>query len=273
MVEPHEGPGDFLALTRKISHDRGFGCASYKEKCLRRRVAVRMRARGVHTYHDYARILDVDGDEYDRLIDALTINVTKLFRNWDAYASLAANVVPVLWHRETPTIRVWSAGCSSGDEPYSLSILFHRYAAVNGMLAQLSRVRVVGTDIDRQCLDAASRGDFEEADFADTPDELRRRYFSAAPPFTVAPVIRAMTRFESRDLLCDAAPEGPFDLIACRNVLIYFDRETQEALFDAFHAALAPDGFLMLGKVETLFGPARSRFAPVDARERIFRRL
>jgi chemotaxis protein methyltransferase CheR len=273
MSESQDGLGDFLALTRKISRDRGFGCASYKEKCLRRRIAVRMRARGVHTYHDYARILDADGEEYDRLLDALTINVTKLFRNWDAYASLAEHVIPVLWHRETPLIRVWSAGCSSGDEPYSLAILFHRYAAVNGMLAQLGRVRVVGTDIDRQCLDAAVRGQFEQADFADTPDELRHRYFSAAPPFTVAPAIRGMTRFESRDLLSDGPPPGPFDLIACRNVLIYFDRDTQERLFDTFYEMLPPGGFLMLGKVETLLGRARSRFAPVDARERIFRRL
>ena len=88
--------------------------------------------------------------EYDRLLDALTINVTKLFRNWEAYAAIAATVVPALWHRETPQIRVWSAGCSSGEEPYSLAILFHRYAAASGMLAQLGRVDVLGTDIDRR---------------------------------------------------------------------------------------------------------------------------
>jgi chemotaxis methyl-accepting protein methylase len=232
-----------------------------------------MRARGVHTYHDYARILDTDCGEYDRLIDALTINVTKLFRNWDAYASLAANVVPVLWRQETARIDVWSAGCSTGDEAYSLAILFHRHAAVNGMLSQLERVRVIGTDIDRQCLGAAARGHFEQSDFADTPDELRHRYFNAVPPYSVAPAIRRMTRFESRDLLRDGPPDGSFDLIACRNVLIYFDRETQERLFESFYRVLKPSGFLMLGKVETLFGNARSCFAPVDARERIFRRL
>jgi chemotaxis methyl-accepting protein methylase len=129
MAEPQAG--DFQVLTRKISRERGFGCASYKEKCLRRRVAVRMRARGVHTYDDYARILDADSDEYDRLLDVLTINVTKLFRNWDVYASIAKNVVPALWHRTTPSIRAWSAGCSSGQEAYSLAILFHRYASTN----------------------------------------------------------------------------------------------------------------------------------------------
>jgi chemotaxis methyl-accepting protein methylase len=272
MVEP-QLPGDFQELTRKISSERGFGCASYKEKCLRRRIAVRMRARGVHTYTDYARILDDDAGEYDRLLDALTINVTKLFRNWEVYASIAANVVPVLLQREQEAIRVWSAGCSTGDEPYSVAILFHRYAAEQGLLSRLPRLHILGTDIDRQCLAAAARAQFDEGDFADTPDEIRARYFSATPPFTVAPAIRELVRFERRDLLSDPAPPGKFDLILCRNVLIYFDRDTQERLFDKFHAALAPDGFLVLGKVETLLGIARSRFVPVDARERIFRRL
>jgi len=89
----------------------------------------------------------------------------------------------------------------------------------------------------------------------------------------VSAAIRQMVRFESRDLLSDAAPRGKYDLIVCRNVLIYFDRETQERLFNCFYQAMAPGGFLMLGKVETLLGNARSQFAPVDARERIFARL
>jgi len=264
---------DFSVLTRKISVERGFGCASYKEKCLRRRIAVRMRARGVHTYTDYARILDADAGEYDRLLDALTINVTKLFRNWEAYASLAENVIPTLWHRETPNIRVWSAGCSSGEEPYSLAVLFHRFAAVSGMLPQIGRVDVLGTDIDRRSLEAAERGGFQESDFTDTPDDLRKRYFERVAPFTVSPTIRGMVRFETRDMLKDGPPGGSHDLIVCRNVLIYFDRETQERLFDTFYQAMPPGGFLMLGKVETLLGRARSQFAPVDARERIFRRV
>src|SRR5215475_967702 len=206
--------GDFFALTRKISLDRGFGCASYKDKCLRRRIAVRMRARGVHTYEEYAHVLDGDAVEYDRLLDALTINVTKL-----------------------------------------------------------GRVQILGTDIDRRCLEAAQRGQFEEGDFSDTPDELRRRYFSQGRPFTVVRSIRNLVRFESRDLLRETPPSGPHDLIVCRNVLIYFDRETQERLFDVFYESLAPNGFLVLGKVEMLLGHSRSRFAPVDARERIFRRV
>src|SRR5215475_3023462 len=152
--------GDFFALTRKISLDRGFGCASYKDKCLRRRIAVRMRARGVHTYEEYARVLDGDAVEYDRLLDVLTINVTKLFRNWDVYASIADTVVPALFDSERPHIRVWSAGCSSGDEAFSLAILFHRHAVRMGMLERLGRVQILGTDIDRKSLEAAERGQF-----------------------------------------------------------------------------------------------------------------
>ena len=268
---------EFSELTAKISRDRGFACARYKEKCLRRRIAVRMRARGVHTYADYARLLDADAVEYDRLLDALTINVTKLFRNWPVYCALSERVIPVVWELEVPHIRVWSAGCSSGDEAYSLAILFHRYASLRGMLSQIARVEILGTDIDRASLAAAKRGEFLDGDFAETPDELRERYFSKAAPFAVASAIAKLVRFERRDLLEDGPPPvaggGGFHLISCRNVLIYFDRETQERLFETFHRALAPGGFLVLGKVETLLGPARARFAPVDARERIFRRL
>jgi chemotaxis methyl-accepting protein methylase len=139
----------------------------------------------------------------------------------------------------------------------------------------MERIEILGTDIDRASLAAAARGQFKDGDFAETPAELRERYFSSTVPFTVSPAIAKLARFERRDLLEDGPPPqgGGFHLIACRNVLIYFDRETQERLFEAFYRSLAPGGFLVLGKVETLLGPARARFAAVDARERIFRRL
>ena len=264
----------FDALTAKIARDKGFGCASYKDKCLRRRIAVRMRARGVHTYADYARVLDVDGEEYDKLLDALTINVTKLFRNWETYTAIAEKVIPPLWSSSVNPINVWSAGCSSGEEPYSLAALFHLHAERVGGLAQLAtRVRVLGSDIDARSLAAAERGGFEEGDFGDTPPELRRRYFAPTAPYTIVPEVKRLVRFERRDLLAEDAPPGVHHLIVCRNVLIYFDRDTQERLFEKFRRALAPNGFLVLGKVETLLGSARTRFAAVDGRERVFRPL
>ena len=263
---------EFAALTAKIARERGFECGSYKEKCLRRRIAVRMRARAVLTFGDYMRLLDADGAEYDRLIDALTINVTKLFRNWDTWAAIERTVLPVLWTLPGgERIRVWSAGCSSGEEPYSIAALLHRHAEVTNTTSRLARVSVLGTDIDRDSLLAAARGTYDETAFTDTPPELRRRYF-VPPANAVHQDVRALVGFERRDLLRDDPPAGPHELIICRNVLIYFDRTTQEMLFERFRAALAPGGFLVLGKVETLIGPARSLFVPVDGRERIFRR-
>jgi chemotaxis methyl-accepting protein methylase len=263
---------EFAALTQKISRERGFGCASYKEKCLRRRIAVRMRARGVHTYRDYAAILDRDAREYELLLDALTINVTKLFRNWETFSAIADDVIPELWPDHSGRIRCWSAGCASGEEPYSLAILMHREAMKRRDDQTLSRITILGTDIDRLSLKAAERGTFGEDAFADTPPAIRRRYFTSKPPHALDPAVKAMVQFERRDLLHEPTPSGGLDLIACRNVIIYFDRGSQEMLFQRFFDALVPGGFLVLGKVETLLGPTRNQFVPVNPRERIFRK-
>ncbi len=269
-VEPRDEA--FEALLDKISRDRGFRCASYKTTCLRRRVGVRMRARGVHEYADYAGLLDEDPREYELLLDALTINVTKLFRNPEAFQALREQVIPALWDGTRSRIRVWSAGCASGEEPYSIAALFHMHAEARGELHRLGRVEILGTDVDRRSLAAAEQGEFEEVDFSETPPEWRARYFAAAPPFTIRPEVRALVRFRQHDMLREAPPWPTSDLIVCRNAVIYFDRGSQERLFMDFHNALVPGGFLMLGKVETLFGAARQAFVPVDTRERIFLR-
>jgi chemotaxis protein methyltransferase CheR len=268
-----DDPEGFAELLDKIARERGFQCASYKDRCLRRRIGTRMRAKGVHTFGDYGRVLDADAGEYDRLLDALTINVTKLFRNWDAWSALAERVIPTLWSRPEPRLRVWSAGASSGEEAYSLAALFHRHTAERGEAHRAGRVAVVGTDIDAASLAAAQRGAYAEAAFADTPAPLRARYFTPGTPSTAVPELRALVRFERHDLLRDPAPSGPWHLITCRNVLIYFDRDSQERLLQQFADALVPGGVLFLGKVETLLGRARSRFVAIDQRERLFRRL
>jgi chemotaxis methyl-accepting protein methylase len=273
MVD-HRDDRSFRLLTEKVFRERGFGCASYKERCLRRRIAVRMRAKGVHTYEDYARVLDGDALEYERLLDALTINVTRLFRNREVFAAIGGRVVPELWDSNAGRLRAWSAGCSSGEEPYSLAIMFHRHAVARGESIGPARVDILGTDVHGPSLEAAADGAYPESAFDEVPADVRAAYFSAdPPPYRLTRDVRRLVRFELHDLLRDPAPGSGFALIACRNVLIYFDRASQERLFDCFHAALAPGGFLVLGMVETLFGDARRRFAAVDARARIFRRL
>jgi chemotaxis methyl-accepting protein methylase len=271
-VEPASPDADFAALIQKIAVERGFACASYKERCLRRRIAVRMRARAVHTYSDYMRVLDADPDEYDRLVDTLTINVTKLFRNWDVYEAIARTVVPAVWARGSERMSVWSAGCASGEEPYSIGALFHRYARERRELARLETLEILATDIDSRILEIARRATYDEAAFADTPRELRAPYFSSGTPSTVVPDVRALITFARHDLLREPVPRKHLDLIVCRNVVIYFDRESQERLFERFVDALVPGGFLVLGKVETLLGSARGALENVEPRARIFRR-
>ena len=260
----------FTTLSDKITRERGFGCASYKEKCVRRRIAVRMRARGVLTFEEYGRVLDRDAREYDLLLDALTINVTKFFRNPETFAAIERELLPALYARAEPQLRIWSAGCASGEEPYSLSMLMHRYAVANGK--RFERVEVLGTDLDRASLASAERATYLEPTLSDTPPEIRQMYFSMEPPYRIHSEVRARVTFRQHDLLREPFPELQH-MIVCRNVIIYFDRPSQEELFEKFAAALLPGAFLVLGRVETLFGPARTMFAPVDSRERLFRRL
>jgi chemotaxis methyl-accepting protein methylase len=271
LIESDEG--EFRALMDKITRERGFQCSSYKDKCLRRRVAVRMRAKGASSHTEYAGILDADSREYERLMRSLTINVTKFFRNWETYSILAQKVIPALWERRERELRVWSAGCASGEEPYSVGILMHKHATEMNQRAQLERASIVGTDIEAACLAEAERALYAEAALGETPAELRERYFPEVSGMrTVLPDVRSRVTFQCSDLLRSEPPFEDIHLIVCRNVIIYLEREAQDMLLAQFHRAIAPAGFLVLGKVETLFGAARNLFSPVNARERIFRK-
>ncbi|HEY0026094.1 MAG TPA: protein-glutamate O-methyltransferase CheR [Longimicrobium sp.] len=268
---PLEGDDEGLEkLKRKIESDRGFNCQFYKEKCLRRRIAVRMRARGQMSFADYSALLDREPAEYDHLLDTLTINVTKFFRNLETWNALEQHVLPELFAGRAP-VKVWSAGSASGEEAYTCSMLFRDWLARNGRAHEAGRIQITGTDIDRRSLEAARRGEYPELSMAETPPDAQARWFTGGPPWAVKPEVKQGVAFEHRDLI-SGEPLAGQNLIFCRNVVIYFDREIQERLFRRFHDALAPGGYLVMGKVETLIGEARLLFRPVNNRERIFRR-
>jgi chemotaxis protein methyltransferase CheR len=258
---------EFDSLTREISRAGGLSLDAYKEKCLRRRIAVRMRACGVHTYAEYQALLSRTPGEYERLLDTLTINVTRFFRNAETWRRLAAEFLPLLLARHPGPLRVWSAGCSSGEEAYGLAILLADAAG-----AGLERVRVDATDIDRRSLQRAAEARYGAEALLETPPDLVARYFDAdADGWRVTAAVRRRVHIRRHDLGRDPPP-GTYHLIVCRNVVIYFERPMQERLFESFVDALLPDGLLVLGKVETLFGRARERLQLVDPRERIYRR-
>jgi chemotaxis methyl-accepting protein methylase len=246
----------FRALTEKVSRERGMSCGSYKDKCLKRRIAVRMRARGVHSYDDYGKLLDQDAREYQELLDALTINVTKFFRNAETWSALRPYLEGLTETRSS--LRVWSAGCASGEEPYTIAVLLAEIQALGFIDA---------TDIDRLSLERTRQAKYPDSAFTEMPAQLQRRYIVDGQP---APLLRELVQVRAHDLTREQPPRPPYDLIVCRNVVIYFERQAQERLFQVFVNALAPGGVLLLGKVETLFGPARERLTLVDPRERIY---
>ena len=261
------------ALCRKIERERGFFCSSYKDTCLHRRITVRMRIKGAASFAEYESILNNDAEEYDRLIATLTVNVSRFFRNPDTFARIATKVIPALWRPAGPPSRVWSAGCASGEEAYSLAVLWDQHAELSREGGN-DRVEILGTDVDGAALAAARRGDYPEAAFIDTTPSVRDTYFPLTEGVrTASDALRRLVSFEKADLNDAISTPSGMHLIVCRNVLIYFRRATQEAILERFYHALAPGGFLVLGKVETPLGSTRALFEPVGSRERIYRRV
>jgi chemotaxis protein methyltransferase CheR len=263
----------FAHLARQIAQTSGFTLEAYKDKCIRRRIAVRMRACGVHTYDDYRAVLDRSPGEYEELRDALTINVTRFYRNADTWNLLRRDVLPALLDAPHAEMRAWSAGCASGEEPYTLALLAADHLDRGGRGEALARVTIDATDIDRVSMERARAACYRHESLAEMPPELVGTYFEfAGHERRVAERVRRRVRIHPLDLSREAPLRADYDLILCRNVVIYFDRHMQERLFQSFADALVPGGYLVLGKVETLFGPARDRLRLVDPRERIYRR-
>ncbi len=260
-----------LELFQRIGRNCGLGCEAYKASCLRRRLAVRMRACGVETYQQYGAVLDQDASEYGRLLDALTINVTKFYRNAETWQVIADTVLPELWAQRPGHVRCWSAGCASGEEAYTLAMLLLERARGTGDLTA-SGCWVDATDLDHRSLARAADGAYRPDAFDEMPGTLITRYVKGDTSRAVAPEVKALVRFRRHDLLRDPAPAPPYELIICRNVVIYFDRPTQDVLFQSFVQALSPGGYLVLGKVETLVGQARDRLVIENTRERIYRK-
>lgn len=261
------------ALARRIAEAAGLAGDVYKDKCLRRRIGVRMRACGVHTLAEYLTVLHREAGEAERLRDTLTINVTRFYRNPETWDALRRLVLPDLWSGRQGRLTIWSAGCSSGEEPYTAAMLVADHAREQGHPDWIERLHVDATDIDRVSLERAAAGRYRADAAVEMPAALRERYLVPdGADLLVTPAIRRRVSVTQLDLGADPPLRERYDLILCRNVVIYFDRAMQERLFLTFVSRLTPGGVLVLGKVETLLGPARAQLQLVDARERIYRR-
>lgn len=258
------------AILRSV---RGLDLAAYKPRWIRRRIALRARARGCADGLAYAALLEREPTEVDRLDAALTITVSQFFRNRSTFERLAEVVLPPLFDRAGPAgIAIWSVGCASGEEPYSVAIVLRERFA--DRLAR-TPVSILGIDRDRAALDRAAAALYDRDRLEEVGDDLTARWFTPAPGgrFALSAEIKAMVAFRQANVFVpNEMPAGPVDLILCRNVLIYFAREEQERLLADFEQRLSPGGFLVLGKAETLVAADRRRFKTVCPWERIYRR-
>lgn len=270
------------AIHRHLIERQGLDLSRYKETYLKRRLLVRVRALRLPGIEAYARYLRRHPEEMGRLQKALSIKVTGFFRNRSCFEFLEERVVPDLLRRSAARrhrITVWSAGCATGEEPYSLAALFasaldRRAAAPRPAGEPRIQVRITGTDLDAAALQAAGRAAFPSKALLDAAPEEAARHFVVNPDGTASPSgrLKGLVRFV-RESLLDPIERTDLDLIVCRNVLIYFSLEHQERILSRFAAALSEGGYLVLGRVERLFGEARAQFDVVSARDRVYRRL
>ncbi|HUG28717.1 MAG TPA: protein-glutamate O-methyltransferase CheR [Gemmatimonadales bacterium] len=260
-----------LALV--VQHLEGHGgppLGDYKERCLRRRLAVRMRACGVESLVEYAHLLGQSATETDKLLQTLTINVTQFFRNPEVWDRLEALLRPVVRARQG-AVRIWSAGCASGEEPYSLALLCCQLG-IEELGSKASPPVIDATDIDVASLERARVGRYPKQAVS-AASRLSQQLVPVGDEVQVPESVRRAVRVRPHDMLREPAPDPPYDLVLCRNVIIYFGRDAQDRLMEQLTDALHPGGFLMLGRVETVLGPARARLELLHPRDRIYRRV
>ena len=264
---------DFPILKRKIFSETQLDLNQYKDNYLKRRIAVRMHVKKIPTYRDYIRLLTTDPDEYEDLLSDLTINVTQFFRDPEVFHILEEEFLPLLIYHKVKSrrrvIRIWSAGCASGEEPYTLAIIMHDLL---GSEIDNFIVTILGTDIDSESLQAAKEGLYLPRQIENVRLGYLNRYFKYdGEMHQLSEEIKDMVRFKKLDLFSDIKG-GNFDFILCRNVIIYFTKEMQFKLFENFYDSLNWGGYLVLGKTETLLGDTQRRFEAVNTRERIYQK-
>ena len=265
---------DGEAMQSILSHLRvrsGHDFSNYKKSTIRRRIARRMQVQRVSTMAEYLAILRENAQEAQALFADLLISVTTFFRDADAFEKLAALVIPRLFEDRgaADTIRVWIPGCATGEEAYSIAMLLIEEASHHEIRCEL---QVFASDLDDGALALAREGRYPIAIEADMTEERLRRFFTReGDHLRVTPELRDIVLFAKHSLLKDP-PFSRVDLVSCRNVLIYLDRELQQQVCAIFHFALRRSGYLFLGSSESADNPV-GMFRAVDRESRIYQRM
>lgn len=218
---------------------------AYKEKQMKRRIDTLITKNNINNYKEYVTLIKKDNEKFEQFVNFLTINVSEFYRNPEQWQILDKEVFPTLVQKFGKNLKIWSAACSTGDEPYSLVMALSKHVPLN-------QIKIIATDIDKQVLDKARLGLYNEKSIASVPEEFKKKYFKKiGASYQIADEIKRQVEFKEHNLLKDSYPSG-CHLIVCRNVLIYFTEEAKEEIYKKFNDALTKEGVLFIGSTEQI---------------------
>lgn len=217
----------------------------YKEKQMRRRIDTLANKNGAKSYEEYIQMIKSDKEKFEQFVNFLTINVSEFYRNPDQWKLMDQQVIPKLIKEQRKPIKIWSAACSTGDEPYSLAMAFSKHVP-------LSDIKILATDIDKQVIEHAKVGLYSEKSIAGVPADLKKKYFTQiGNSYQISDDIKRCVTFKEHNLLKDVYPKD-YDLILCRNVVIYFTDEAKDMIYKNFYGSLKSKGVLFIGSTEQI---------------------
>lgn len=244
---------DFEGFKEEIHDIIGIDLSAYKERQMKRRIDFLLSRKGIESYETYIKVIKSDVSARNEFVDYIAINVSEFYRNPSQWHTLEDDILPgLLIDGHIP--RVWSAACASGEEPYSLVMALNKYLP-------LQKIRVDASDIDVGALQKAQQGIYPPESLKNLSDSMIERYFDRqGDQYKIHNDIKACVDFKRQDLLKDSFPHEYYDLILCRNVMIYFTEEAKAMLYKKFRDALTTDGVLFVGGTEQIILPHRFGF-------------
>lgn len=247
---------DYIKFVQSVKRKTGIDLAAYKEAQMKRRLTALYEKKGYKNFIDFFDALDKDRDLLNEFLDRMTINVSEFYRNAKRWDVLQNKIFPKLL-MENKRLKIWSAACSTGEEPYTTAMVLSNHVP-------LSQIAIQATDLDENAIQRAKVGIYPERSLAEVPENMKLKYFEKQAQFyKVDDAIKKTVSFKKHNLLKDTY-EKNYDLIICRNVMIYFTEEAKDQIYQNFSNSLRSGGILFVGSTEQIFNPSKYDFETED---------
>jgi chemotaxis protein methyltransferase CheR len=249
-------PQEYEEFIRKIKMLTGIDLSLYKEGQMKRRLTSLYEKRGYHSFREYYKDIQSSPNVLNEFLDRMTINVSEFYRNAKRWEVLEKKILPSLLESQK-RLKIWSAACSTGEEPYTIAMILSN-------LVPLSQIEILATDLDENVLARAKLGVYPARSLNGVPADIKKQYFIKEEDFyRVDDEIKRRVTFKKHNLLDDRFDQE-FDLVVCRNVLIYFTEDAKSLLYDKFSASLKSGGVFFVGSTEQIFNPGKYEFETID---------